>query len=117
MSVRMLAQQGMWGLVLRDLKMARDTSRYLSPFRCGSASLMRIKGSMIDECFVHFPYQWVIRRSYSKYHATRFRQCQGDMRGQILHDNRRLIGVGTDQLTAEADHSHSIVPGGFEVMS
>ena len=78
---------------------------------------MRLKRRAAGKGFVHGPGQpvWLGKDREGK--AARAGPAQADMFGQQTLNQTGVFRCGTGQCSGQMDHSHSIVPGGFEVMS
>jgi hypothetical protein len=94
--------------------------RDLGPVTGGGAGLVLLESSAAGENFRNYE---LARGVFAdlKGQATGFRASQADMLGQGGANSRPPIrgaghGPGQANLTG-FNHSHSIVPGGFEVMS
>lgn len=78
---------------------------------------MRIKRGLVDVGFIKLPDQWVGSLGNVKRQAARFGAAKAAVVWQVGLDDFQIILGAAGEGSCEMDHSSSIVPGGFEVMS
>lgn len=69
------------------------------------------------ECLHNLPDQWILCRCDLKGQAAWLGAGKPGMLGDMRLHGRSFFCRDANQMTPKPDHSSSIVPGGFEVMS
>jgi hypothetical protein len=88
-----------------------------SPVRRHRLGLMRLKRRAVGRAFVNGTCQPVLLGTHGEGQVSWFGTRQAVMVRQQTPDQRRILRRLTAQRAGQTDHSHSMVPGGFEVMS
>jgi len=78
---------------------------------------MRLEGRAVREHLCDVPHKRIGTLLHLEGDATRLCAGQADVFRKEASDEGGLGLVSADQLARKPDHSHSIVPGGFDVMS
>lgn len=78
---------------------------------------MRLKGRTVREHLCDVPHKRIGTLPHLEGDATRLGAGQADVLGKEASNEGRLALARADQLSGKPDHSHSIVPGGLDVMS
>jgi len=103
--------------VLCDDILPLDPFGGLPPCGCSGPLLMRLERRAVREHFCNLPDKRIDALPHLEGKATGLGAGEPDMLGKMRRNEGGLCLVRADQLSGEPDHSHSMVPGGFEVMS
>jgi hypothetical protein len=103
--------------VFDNSEIALNVTGFSEPVRGAGPVLVGLQSILIGKGFVEPPDQGIISWLDIKGKAAGFCTRKGYVIGQVGADKGGVIGSGANQAPGNADYSHSIVPGGLEVMS
>lgn len=78
---------------------------------------MRLEGRAVREHLCDVPHKRIGTLPHLEGDATLLGAREADVLGREASNEGRLALARADQLSGKPDHSHSIVPGGLDVMS